>query len=363
MKGFRASLIIKISLFLVIVSAAILLSCIDAKTDSKKRGNIKSIKNINELKDTVKSAGNKLVVLDLYADWCQPCKLLTPMLAELSEEFKDKAYFYKINIDKNPDIAQIFNVTGIPLVILIKNRTASHALQGLASKSEYRRNISRLIDDSTTLKESAPDGQIVKGIRVIQLSTDSPPGNIYVYRGEKVKLIIEKIKYPYSIHIPEYKISRQGIMGKRLEVTFKAKNIGVFPIFCNGKCPIGDGAQYGRIIVMQYKSKEQGKYVEVNAQTAKEIIKKKKPLLLDVRTPNEFYSGHLKNAKLIPLQQLEQRISEISDYKNKDIFVYCRSGNRSTVAAEILIKHGFKKIYNLRTGIREWINSGNKVVE
>ncbi|MDY6970245.1 MAG: rhodanese-like domain-containing protein, partial [Spirochaetota bacterium] len=198
---------------------------------------------------------------------------------------------------------------------------------------------------------------------VIQLSTDSPPGNIYVYRGERIKLVIPKINYSYSIHIPEYNISKHGIVGKRLEVEFKAKNIGVFPIFCNGKCPTGDGAQFGQITVMQYESKGDEKYIEVNAKQAKKIIEKLNPLIIDVRTPNEFYSSHLKNAKLIPLSQLENRVSEIAEYKNKNIFIYCRSGNRSTVAAEILIKHGFMKIYNLRTGIKEWIKLGYEVVK
>ncbi|MDY6970658.1 MAG: rhodanese-like domain-containing protein, partial [Spirochaetota bacterium] len=103
-----------------------------------------------------------------------------------------------------------------------------------------------------------------------------------------------------------------------------------------------------------YKSTGKEKYVEVNAKQAKEILTSIKPLILDVRTPNEYYNGHLKNAKLIPLSQLEQRISEILEHKDKEVFIYCRSGNRSTVAAEILIKHGFKKIYNLITGIIDW---------
>ena len=71
-------------------------------------------------------------------------------------------------------------------------------------------------------------------------------------------------------------------------------------------------------------------------------------LILDVRTPQEYYNGHLEGAKLIPLQQLLERLSEIQDYWDREILVYCRSGNRSTVAGELLIQKGFKKIYNLR---------------
>jgi rhodanese-related sulfurtransferase len=63
------------------------------------------------------------------------------------------------------------------------------------------------------------------------------------------------------------------------------------------------------------------------------------------------------------LHQLEQRLSEIAAYKNKDILVYCRSGNRSTVASEILISNGFKKPYNLHKGIIGWKNEGKTVVK
>ena len=81
-------------------------------------------------------------------------------------------------------------------------------------------------------------------------------------------------------------------------------------------------------------------------------------MILDVRTPAEYYSGHIPGAVLIPLQQLADRLSEIENHKEKDILIYCRSGNRSTVAAEILNRDGFKKTHNLRDGILDWIKNG-----
>jgi rhodanese-related sulfurtransferase len=91
------------------------------------------------------------------------------------------------------------------------------------------------------------------------------------------------------------------------------------------------------------------------------LIETSQPLILDVRTPNEYYSGHIAGATLIPLQQLSQRLSEIRQYKDKEILIYCRSGNRSTVASEILMENGFKKLYNLRTGILGWQKEGYKI--
>lgn len=78
-------------------------------------------------------------------------------------------------------------------------------------------------------------------------------------------------------------------------------------------------------------------------------------VLLDVRTEGEFYGelGHLPGAMLIPIQELDGRIEELDNFREKEIIVYCRSGNRSGVGAKMLIGHGFKA-YNLLGGMIEW---------
>jgi rhodanese-related sulfurtransferase len=57
---------------------------------------------------------------------------------------------------------------------------------------------------------------------------------------------------------------------------------------------------------------------------------------------------------LIPVQELQTRLKELSAYKHTDILIYCATGNRSTVASKILIDHGFKRIINMRYGIAQW---------
>lgn len=333
-----------------------------AKPQSKE-SIVKPINSVDELNSILKSSGDRLLMFDLYADWCMPCKILSPMLKEIAKEQSQKVSVYEIDVDKNPDIANALQVTGLPYVLFVKNKQAVYALTGVQPKQTYVRAINTLSDEATAKSSDAPDGDIIEGVRVIKLTTATSPGNIYVYRGEKVKLVIEKVSFPYSVHIPEYEISRNAEIGKDLAVTFKAKEIGAFPIYCNGKCPSGDGMRYGQIIVMQYKSEGKAGYKEVNADEAAKLIKNVKPLILDVRTPNEYHRGHIRNSVLIPVQQLEGRISEIKAYKDKPVFVYCRSGNRSTVASELLIKHGFKELYNLRGGIKEWEKSGKSVVK
>jgi rhodanese-related sulfurtransferase len=82
-------------------------------------------------------------------------------------------------------------------------------------------------------------------------------------------------------------------------------------------------------------------------------------VILDVRTPDEFTSetGHLKNAKLIPVDQLESRIGELNAYKNKTVVTYCRSGRRSAQASDMLAKKGFN-VVNVEGGITAWNESG-----
>ena len=81
----------------------------------------------------------------------------------------------------------------------------------------------------------------------------------------------------------------------------------------------------------------------------------KPPLLIDVRQPNEYKAGHIKQAKLIPLGQLGQRINELP--QGRDIICVCRSGSRSGSAVRMLEKAGFNAI-NLKGGMIGWNRAG-----
>ena len=63
-----------------------------------------------------------LVVIDLYADWCGPCKMLAPVIEELEREYPD-VKFGKINVDNEPDLTALFKVQSIPYIALVKNNT------------------------------------------------------------------------------------------------------------------------------------------------------------------------------------------------------------------------------------------------
>ncbi|MBI5824884.1 MAG: rhodanese-like domain-containing protein [Chloroflexi bacterium] len=78
------------------------------------------------------------------------------------------------------------------------------------------------------------------------------------------------------------------------------------------------------------------------------------PLILDVRQPNEFHQGHIAGAKLMPLNELYRRMSELP--KSREIICICASGNRSKSASKILAKEGFT-VFNVLGGMNAWRHS------
>lgn len=92
----------------------------------------------------------------------------------------------------------------------------------------------------------------------------------------------------------------------------------------------------------------------ITPEQAKERLDiEKNIILLDVRTKGEYDSGHIKDSMLIPVDNLKEEAESKLKDKDTPVFVYCRSGNRSTTAAKILVDLGYKNVYNLG-GINKW---------
>ena len=96
---------------------------------------------------------------------------------------------------------------------------------------------------------------------------------------------------------------------------------------------------------------------EADCLAALQLINHKNALVLDVREPDEYKSGHVLNAKHIPLGKLNERLGELEKYRDQPIVVVCRSGKRSGAACAILVKQGFAQAYNLAGGVMAWQKS------
>ena len=106
-------------------------------------GNLKmEVKKVSVLKITEENFENevmksdKTVIVDFYADWCGPCKMMSPVIDGIAEELGDSVKVGKVNVDENIDLAQRFNVMSIPTIMIFKNGNLSKTFVGVTSKSE-----------------------------------------------------------------------------------------------------------------------------------------------------------------------------------------------------------------------------------
>lgn len=83
------------------------------------------------------------VLVDFFAEWCGPCKMMAPVIDELAGDLKGKVKVGKLNVDENPETAGKFGVMSIPTLILFKNGEAAKTLVGFRSKEEILEEINQ----------------------------------------------------------------------------------------------------------------------------------------------------------------------------------------------------------------------------
>ena len=87
------------------------------------------------------------ILIDFWAEWCGPCKMLSPVIEELSNEFEDKAIIAKVNVDESPGIAQKYSIRSIPSLLFFYEGEVKHQLVGVSSKQEIASTIEKLINE------------------------------------------------------------------------------------------------------------------------------------------------------------------------------------------------------------------------
>ena len=89
--------------------------------------------------------GNKPAIIDLYADWCGPCRQTAPIMKELAKEYAGKIVIYKVNVDKERELAALFNASSIPLFVFIPMKGEPQLFRGAADKATYQKIIDEFL--------------------------------------------------------------------------------------------------------------------------------------------------------------------------------------------------------------------------
>ena len=87
---------------------------------------------------------DKVTLIDLWAEWCGPCRMMSPVVEELATEYKDRAVVGKLNVDDNPEVPMEYNVRGIPTFLLFKNGELQQKIVGAQTKQ----TLQQAIDDA-----------------------------------------------------------------------------------------------------------------------------------------------------------------------------------------------------------------------
>ncbi len=96
-----------------------------------------------------KFEGDKPCIIDFYADWCAPCRALTPVLEELSEEYKGKVDIYKIDTEKEQELAGMFGIRSIPSILFVPLNAQPQMATGALPKDTLK----KAIEDVLAVKE------------------------------------------------------------------------------------------------------------------------------------------------------------------------------------------------------------------
>jgi thioredoxin 1 len=147
---------------------AVAIACSDAPTQapsvSGTRHSIRPVSDADHFRDIVHNAGSRLLVFDFYADWCQPCRVLTPILESLAEKYNGRASFFKVDVDRNQELASAVGMQGIPYVLFVKDGATIHSLVGVHARETYAQLIRRFATtDSGQVPPRSREGGIANG--------------------------------------------------------------------------------------------------------------------------------------------------------------------------------------------------------
>ncbi len=84
-------------------------------------------------------------IIDFYADWCGPCRMIAPILEQLAMEYEDKIVIYKVNTEKSRDLSQIFQIRSLPTLLFCPLGENPQAVSGAMSKDQFKEIIEKIL--------------------------------------------------------------------------------------------------------------------------------------------------------------------------------------------------------------------------
>lgn len=101
---------------------------------------------VNDLNfDEVVIKSNKPVIVDFWAEWCGPCRMISPIMEEISKEYSEKAVIAKCDVDSSPQVAAKFGIRNIPTVLFFKNGKIADKQVGAVPKSNFVSKLNALL--------------------------------------------------------------------------------------------------------------------------------------------------------------------------------------------------------------------------
>jgi len=194
-------------------------------------------------------------------------------------------------------------------------------------------------------------GKIENGLRILKVENEKRDLDFTIFRGDYIVFDFSK-KGSNDFTVSGLDIDTVMPRPADEKAYVKMKKSGTYNFTL--------GNRKGTFTVLELADPS---YKEVTAADADKLIENSKSFILDVRTTGEFNGAHIENAEHINVQVLSRNLKPIMKHKDEPVLVYCASGNRSTVAARILMNAGFTKVYNLRYGIGDWYRRGFPIVQ
>jgi thioredoxin len=106
-----------------------------------KAGFIENVMDYEKNTSEWKFKGDKPCVIDFYADWCGPCRITSPILEELAQEYKGEINVYKVNVDNEKELSQVFGISGIPAFLYCPMKGKPSMTSGIAKDKEQTKQM------------------------------------------------------------------------------------------------------------------------------------------------------------------------------------------------------------------------------